>query len=119
MKMDKFGHGRALLSIIVAYFALWISGKFVEKRAFSLLAFTPWRRCLRSQRQWLSAKGYFFLAITMSCFVWHSVAGSIVARPTRSSLAAWNSIGGFFTLAGMPANLALPSAFVYTVMSSL
>jgi hypothetical protein len=34
MEMGKFSHGKALLlSIIVAYFVLWISGKIVEKIA--------------------------------------------------------------------------------------
>jgi hypothetical protein len=37
VKMDEFGHGRALLlSIIVAYFALWISGKLVENEPLAL-----------------------------------------------------------------------------------
>src|SRR6478672_11368862 len=30
--MDELRHGRSLLSIIVAYFALWISGKIVENK---------------------------------------------------------------------------------------
>src|SRR5581483_5702668 len=52
------------------------------------------------------------LSIMMSCRAWHSVAGSIVATPTRSPLLAWNSMGGFLTLAGMPVNRAMPCALV-------